>query len=54
MDFLLELVTIFDPIFIFFKNTFSYVGGIILLLIFVEKVRGHFSAKHHNSRHQNR
>jgi hypothetical protein len=53
MNILLELVASFEPIFNFFKNSFSYVAGIILLMIFIEKLRIHCSAKkHHNTRRQ--
>jgi len=50
MGMLLELLELMNPIFIFFQHSFSYVGGIILLMILIEKIRTHFSAKHRNTR----
>ncbi|MDC9728477.1 MAG: hypothetical protein PSN04_03975 [Methyloprofundus sp.] len=54
MNILLELIANCEPIFIFFKNSFSYVGGIIVFMIFLEKLRTHFSAKYNNTRRQYR
>lgn len=52
MDILLEFISSFEPIFIFLKNSFTYVGGIILLIIFLEKFRTHISAKKYHNTHR--